>query len=162
MRNELRRLEFILNKKWYFLILSIAVLTGLAGVGLNLIIPKPETFVELCKYLYHFPGRYFGTILVNLLAFASVFLFGLITIINSIQALKGNDFFKKYDSYAYDEYELTLFGKVIFSFLIALGISFIIFCFSQYFYYAALLIGVLLIIAAVVALIIWIWSNLNK
>lgn len=146
-------LGFAFTKQGYFIYLIVGILFGSLAYYLNSIIPKPETFWVLCKYLFGFAGKYLGTILVNLIAFVSVLIVGLATIIGSIKELRGYEFFG--DIYYSDQYETPPLRLLVFSILAIAGLVVIVLSFIWYFYYASLLIGVLLVLGIIGLIAMW-------
>lgn len=153
----LKILAYTFTKQGYFIGLLVGILAGVYAYYLNLVIPKPETFWELCKYLFGFTGKYLGTIVVNLFAFISVFITGAATMINGIKEIRGYDFFGEIDKY--NPYETTLVFKILFSIVALIGLALIILAFMWYFYYSMMLIGVLLILAVIGLVIAWVISS---
>lgn len=141
-------IAFAFTRIGYFIYLLIAAGVGSLAFYLNLIVPKPETFWVLIQYLFGFTGKYFYTIVANIIAFISVFLLGSATMILSFKSFKGYPFFSN-DSWDEDDTELTHLGKIIMGLLFLIGLLLIFLSFYWYFSYAAKLIMILIIIGIV-------------
>lgn len=133
-------INLISNSAFYWLIIITSIILGYYTYKINLIIPKPETFIELFKYYFTQPEDYLLATILNIISWFLWLTLGLTT------------FFKGFGrDYYYDlEYPQNLWLKW---FILIISIVFILL--SLYFlYYSGILILTLIVLGVITVFVI--------